>query len=127
MSLIWTEWRSSVSKAAMCSRVEKFLPNLNPSLLNTRGLSGVRSSVIDRNGFVSEALRLETPSSLHVLNFNSPGATGAPVFSALVVHGLAETGKLGQLRPKPRDTDSMWKFDDLIAQADAMGALSSAA
>ncbi len=118
LSLIWTEWRSSFSKKAMCGRVRQFLPGLDSSYLGGRGLSGVRSSVIDKEGFVPEAIQLETENSFHVLNFNSPGATGAPVYSAMVVRRLQESGALSGLAAKA-PTDSVWKFDEVLRQLDA--------
>ncbi len=38
-----------------------------------------------REGFVPEAVVVEEVRSVHVLNYNSPGATGAPAFSAHLV------------------------------------------
>jgi len=114
LSLVWTEWRSSFSKGAMCGRVRRFIPGLDPALLGERGLSGVRSSLIDSKGFVPEALQLETPTSYHVLNFNSPGATGAPVFSALAVRRMQQSGKLAGLRPRPRRAGAFWEYDDVL-------------
>lgn len=123
LSLIWTEWRSSVSKSAMCGRVRQFIPNLHPQLLGIRGLSGVRSSLIDRRGFVPEALQFETPSSFHVLNFNSPGATGAPVFSALAVKRMRESGAFDALREKPVPTSGFWSYAEVLRQLEGEGQL----
>lgn len=117
LSLIWTEWRSSVSKTAMCDRVRRFLPDLDTSSLQRRGLSGVRSSVISKEGFVSEAIQLETGHSFHILNFNSPGATGAPVFSAIVVRKIRESGALAGLTERPR-ASSIWDFEEVVESLD---------
>ena len=94
LSLVWQEWRSSISKQAMCNRVRRFIPTMRVAQLRNRGLSGVRSSVIDRSGFVSEAVVIERESSLHILNYNSPGATGAPAYSAYLVGKLLAEGRL---------------------------------
>jgi|SRR5271157_249972 len=123
LSLVWTEWRSSVSKGAMCGRVSRFIPNLGPRLLNARGLSGVRSSLIDSRGFIPEALQLETVSSFHVLNFNSPGATGAPVFSALAVNRMRESGALDALSRRPVSTGALWSFDAVLRGLEREGRL----
>lgn len=120
LSLVWTEWRSSLSKTAMCDRVKMFLPRLDTSSLNKRGLSGVRSSVIDGNGFVPEALQLETSNSFHVLNFNSPGATGAPVFSALLVKKLRESGKMKIFKQRLPSSDTFWNYDEVDRKLDAL-------
>ena len=46
-------------------------------------MAGIRTILVDKNGeFASESLIVEDESSLHILNYNSPGATGAlPVAS----------------------------------------------
>lgn len=114
LSLVWHEWRSSISKKAMCDRVKEFVPALDVSYLNERGLAGVRNSVIDNNGFVPEAILVSGKSSLHILNYNSPGATGAPAFSAYVVSKIMDEGHLGNLKrnPNPKSQDDGWKFED---------------
>jgi len=112
LSLVWDEWRSSLSKSAMCGRVRKFIPSISPEMLTQPGLAGVRSSLVDSKGFVPEAVVLEGPGSLHVLNYNSPGATGAPVFSAALVRRLEEAGTLRHFQRKSK-RDSLWSFDDV--------------
>jgi (S)-2-hydroxyglutarate dehydrogenase len=94
LSLVADEWMSSLSKKAMCGRVRRFIPALAPDMLVRRGLAGVRSSLIGDDGFVPEALTPSDDRSLHVLNFNSPGATGAPAFSEHLVGLMEEKGLL---------------------------------
>jgi L-2-hydroxyglutarate oxidase len=49
--------------------------------------------LIDKNGdFASESLLMEGDSSLHILNYNSPGATGALPVAADIVRKLIERG-----------------------------------
>ncbi|MDG6908995.1 MAG: FAD-dependent oxidoreductase [Nitrososphaerota archaeon] len=111
LSLVAGEWRSSLSKRAMCARVRRFIPALSPSLLNGRVVFGVRSSVVDRSGFVPEALLFKGEGSAHVVNFNSPGATGAPAFSAMVVKELGEAGFFDGFRPRePPASIPGWDF-----------------
>lgn len=112
-SLVWKEWRSSVSKRAMCGRVRQFIPDIDTKFLTRRGLSGVRSSVIDSKGFVPEAIQLEDERSFHVLNFNSPGATGAPVFSALLVKHLRDGGALDAFTKK-QVFGPVWDFGETV-------------
>jgi (S)-2-hydroxyglutarate dehydrogenase len=114
LSLVWHESRSSLSKEAMCERVRAFIPNLNSDLLTERGISGVRSSVIDNAGFVPEAIEVYDDRSLHVLNYNSPGATGAPAFSAHLVETLEAKGCLESFKKKTQSSDSLWSFDSAI-------------
>jgi L-2-hydroxyglutarate oxidase len=85
LSLASTELKSSLSKTAMINRVREFLPALKPSAFTERGTAGIRSSVIDRTGkFVPDTLILTRDSSIHILNYNSPGATGALPIAAKV-------------------------------------------
>ncbi len=92
ISMAAAEWRSSLSKRAMCSRVRAFIPALRPEMLSVRGVAGIRNSVVRSDGFVPEALLLFAESSAHVVNYNSPGATGAPAYSAHVIAQLEARG-----------------------------------
>jgi len=83
------ELSSSLSKTKMINRVRRFLPSLNSSDFKQRGRAGIRSLLIDKKGnFASESLLVENESSLHILNYNSPGATGAMPFAANIVKQL---------------------------------------
>jgi L-2-hydroxyglutarate oxidase LhgO len=80
------ELKSSLSKRAMINRAKQFLPALDPSQFTTRGTSGIRSSIVDIDGkFVPDIFMVENEDSVHMLNYNSPGATGALPISALIV------------------------------------------
>lgn len=94
LNLVRTEWRSSRSKYAMAKRVRQFIPSLEDRYLLKHGLSGVRNSLIDRSGFVPEAVLETGEHSVHVLNFNSPGATGAPAFSMHILKNMEASGYL---------------------------------
>ena len=113
LSLLRSEWYSSVSKKAMCERVRQFIPSLEVGMLKERGLAGVRTSLVDKDGFVPEARLLESTknNSLHIVNYSSPGATGAPAFAAYVVNLLRQRGRLGALREKQ---DSIWNYEDAV-------------
>lgn len=115
LSLAWEEWRSSGSKRAMCERVKRFIPALSPEMLVSRGLAGAWSSLIHRDGFVPEAVILEDSNSLHVLNYNSPGAAGAPAFSAYLLRRLGSGGRLDRFRTKA-GTPLAWDFEDTLIQ-----------
>ena len=93
LSLVSTELKSSLSKTMMINRVREFLPQLRPSTFTHRGTAGIRSSVIDNTGrFVHDTLVLERDSSLHVLNYNSPGATGALPMAANIASKIIRAG-----------------------------------
>jgi len=116
LSLASTELRSSLSKTTMINRVREFLPQLRPSAFTQRGTAGIRSSVIDKTGrFIPDTLVLERDSSLHVLNYNSPGATGALPMAANITTKIIKAGVL-QMSDKP---NSLW---DAIIIADMMKA-----
>jgi L-2-hydroxyglutarate oxidase len=116
LSLASSELRSSFFKTAMINRVREFLPQLQPSAFTERGTAGIRSSVVDKTGrFVPDTLILTHDSSLHVLNYNSPGATGALPMAANITTKLIRAGIL-EICDKPR---SLW---DATVIADKMKA-----
>jgi L-2-hydroxyglutarate oxidase len=54
-------------------------------------MAGIRTILVDKNGeFASESLVVQDDSSLHILNYNSPGATGALPVAANVTRTLVE-------------------------------------
>lgn len=113
LSLISKEWKSSLSKSAMIDRVKQFIPKISPDFFVKRGTSGIRTPIISKNGdFVSEILELEGDRSFHILNYNSPGATGAPAYSALIVKKLQEKGFLTLRKTR----EPFWDFDKIIEQ-----------
>jgi len=113
LSLASTELKSSLSKTAMINRVREFLPQIRPAAFTQRGTSGIRSSVLDRTGrFIPDTLVLERGSSLHVLNYNSPGATGALPMAASITSKVIEVGAIAAGKPR-----SLW---DATAIAEKM-------
>ncbi|PIY88997.1 MAG: dehydrogenase, partial [Nitrosopumilales archaeon CG_4_10_14_0_8_um_filter_34_8] len=87
------EIQSSMSKSAMINRVRRFLPKIDVEKITEKGTTGIRSSVIDENGqFVPDVILEEDSMSFHILNYNSPGATGALPFSAHIVNHLNKQG-----------------------------------
>lgn len=118
LRLVSGEWRTSLSKTAMCARVQKFVPNLTAGMLHGRAVFGVRGSVIGSEGFVPEAVVLHGSSSLHILNYNSPGATGAPSFSAMVVAKIAALGLADRLpRRRSPEEDFGWKYEKALGES----------
>ena len=115
ISLVSKEFLSSVSKSAMVERVKKFIPGIKPGNFSKRGTSGIRTPVLSPDGdFVSEMIEIEGKNSFHIVNYNTPGATGAPAYSAFVVKKLQEKGILSQ--PK-NQKDSIWNFEKTIEQS----------
>jgi (S)-2-hydroxyglutarate dehydrogenase len=86
VTLALHELRSSLSKKAMINRAKRFLPALDASQFTKRGTSGIRSSLVDIDGkFVPDIFLARNEDSVHILNYNSPGATGALPVAALIV------------------------------------------
>ncbi|RNJ77916.1 MAG: FAD-dependent oxidoreductase [Nitrosopumilus sp. H13] len=110
LSLVSKEWLSSLSKGAMIRRVQRFLPDVRPEFFTRRGTAGIRSPVITPEGrFLEDVMELEGDGSFHVINYNSPGATGAPAYSAHLVRTLRDRGLL-ECRESRRD--SVWRLED---------------
>ena len=111
LSLITHEFRSSISKDAMVQRVMNFIPSLEPNYFTKKGTAGIRTPVISPEGnFIPDVLEREGQNSFHIVNYNSPGATGAPAYSAFVVKRLEERGVIQRSR---KMNDSIWDFDEI--------------
>ena len=115
LSLISKEWLSSISKTAMIHRVQKFIPKVQPEFFTKKGTAGIRSPIITPQGkFLLDVMELENESSFNIINYNSPGATGAPAYSAFIVNKLKEKGFLDFNQNKK---SSFWNFEDVLNQA----------
>jgi len=114
LSLITHEFRSSISKEAMVQRVMNFIPSLEPNYFTKKGTAGIRTPVISPEGnFIPDVMEREGQNSFHIVNYNSPGATGAPAYSALVIKKLQDKGILKN--PKSQK-NSLWDFNSIIEQ-----------
>ena len=114
LSLISKEWLSSISKTAMINRVQKFIPKIRPEYFSERGTAGIRTPLITPKGkFLPDVLELSTASSFHIINYNSPGATGAPAYSAFVVKKMQDQGLLDFTKNPKR---SIWNFENVLNQ-----------
>lgn len=111
--LVFNEIQSSMSKTAMIDRVKKFLPKIDADEITEKGTAGIRSSVIDDNGkFLPDVILGSNSNSFHILNYNSPGATGALPFAAYLVNLLHEDGFI-----QYEEVDAIcgpWKFSKII-------------
>ena len=125
LSLILTETNSSISKKAMINRVKQFLPLIDPKKFNRRGISGIRSVLINNQGsFIPDTLLLKDVSSLHILNYNSPGATGALPMAAMIVHDLAKEGiilknktnEIRQTKTRQGVPEPLWNIEDIYSR-----------
>ena len=111
--LAFSEIQSSMSKSRMVERVRKFLPKIDSKEITVKGTAGIRSSVIDEKGkFVPDVILLDEYSSFHILNYNSPGATGALPFAVYVINQLHEKGLF-----ENEDIHAQcgpWKFNEIV-------------
>ena len=114
ISLVSKEFHSSISKSAMVERVRKFIPSVKPENFPKRGTSGIRTPVISPDGdFVSDMIEIFGRNSFHIVNYNTPGATGAPAYSAFVIKKLQENSILGR---SIKGKNSIWDFKNTIDQ-----------
>ncbi|KEQ56974.1 putative malatequinone oxidoreductase protein [Marine Group I thaumarchaeote SCGC AAA799-E16] len=111
--LAMNEIQSSMSKSAMVERVKRFLPKIDAEKITEKGTAGIRSSIINEKGkFEPDVILLDDESSFHILNYNSPGATGALPFAAHIVNHLHKSGLFSS-----ETTDAQcgpWKFSEII-------------
>jgi L-2-hydroxyglutarate oxidase len=111
--LAFSEIQSSMSKSVMVERVKKFLPKIDSKEITIKGTSGIRSSVINAKGkFIPDVMLIEEEQSFHILNYNSPGATGALPFSAFIINQLHSRGLF-----ENENIDAQcgpWKFNEII-------------
>jgi len=107
------EIQSSMSKSKMINRVKRFLPKIDAEKITEKGTAGIRSSVINEDGqFVPDVILEGDSMSFHILNYNSPGATGALPFSAYVINHLS---KQGMFKSESSDAQcGSWKFSNII-------------
>jgi L-2-hydroxyglutarate oxidase len=112
LSLISKEWKSSISKNTMVNRVKEFIPKVRPQYFTARGTAGIRTPIITKNGtFLPETLEMQSDNSLHILNYNSPGATGAPAYSAYLVQQLSDNGII---RLDKAQKQHVWDFSKIV-------------
>jgi (S)-2-hydroxyglutarate dehydrogenase len=103
LTLVSKELKSSFSKSYMINRVKRFLPQIKISDFSKKGTSGVRSVLVNNDGkFVPDTLILKDWRSIHVLNYNSPGATGALPIAAMIADQLMETGVAAPGHEEPK-------------------------
>ncbi len=108
LSLVSKEWHSSLSKSAMIRRIQSFIPDVRPNFFSNRGTAGIRTPLISSDGaFVSDILEEYGDHSLHIINYNSPGATGAPSYTEEIVKGLYAKGILERAGEKD---GTVWKM-----------------
>ena len=110
LSLASGEILSSLSKTVMINQVREFLPKLDPKKFRHRGTAGIRSLVIDKSGkFVPDAVVISGEKAFHILNYNSPGATGALPFAIYIISQMKNKG----LVKIEKDQCGPWSFEKI--------------
>ena len=106
---------SVVAFAVLAAMVLLASSQVLTSLADGGGFAGIRGSAINRQGaIVKEAIERSGSHSYHIINHNSPGATGAPAIAAYLVDRLAARGDLDHLTPNPKSATMDW---DVVAEA----------
>lgn len=115
-ALVLGEIASSVSKGAMIGRVKRFIPRLDHRRFTQRGLAGIRAQVVGPDGrFASDVIVEHGRGSVSILNYNSPGATGALPFCAGVIARLHRDGILRH--DADADACGPWRFSEVSVLA----------
>ena len=87
-SVAWFELRRSLSRQLFCRSLQRLVPEIQTSDLDTGG-SGVRAQAISPAGeLVQEFCLIARPNALHVLNAPSPAATASLAIGAEIVSML---------------------------------------
>jgi (S)-2-hydroxyglutarate dehydrogenase len=113
LSLLGHEVQSSLSKTVMINRVKEFLPMINATSFQKKGTSGIRSSLISPDGkFVPDTIVIKNNYSINILNYNSPGATGALPIAAAIVYELLRSGIVNKNECKEKELEkkSIWNI-----------------
>jgi L-2-hydroxyglutarate oxidase LhgO len=81
-SMCWYELRRSFSRQLFCRSLQRLVPEIQPTDLDTGG-SGVRAQAIAPEGELVQDFRfIARPNALHVLNAPSPAATASLAIGA---------------------------------------------
>ena len=117
LDLVSKEAFSSISKRYMIHRVKRFLPSIEPKEFRVRGTAGIRSVLIDKDGsFVLNPIFILRDNILHILNYNSPGATGVFPICYAIVFKLLEKGILKDCQESTTN-QKLTPFDDKLVDA----------
>ena len=118
LNLVYKEGLSSISKKYMINRVKKFLPIIEYKDFKIRGTAGIRSNLIDKDGnFLMNPIFMLRNNMLHILNYNSPGATGAFPISYSIIFKLIQRGILENDREDNQKDIRVASFDRKLIEA----------
>jgi L-2-hydroxyglutarate oxidase len=90
-SMAFFEVRRSLSRPLFCRSLQRLIPEIQLSDLDTGG-SGVRAQAISPEGdIVHDFLFIQKPNALHVINAPSPAATASLAIGAEIVGRILRT------------------------------------
>jgi L-2-hydroxyglutarate oxidase len=96
-SMAWYELRRSFSREIFCQSLQRLVPEIQPSDLDTGG-SGVRAQAISPEGEIMQDFRfIARPNALHVLNAPSPAATASLAIGEEIVSMAEKTRESGDV------------------------------
>ncbi len=114
LTLALEEWKSVFFKDFLAKQVQSFLPKFQKHFLSQKGISGIRSPLICEDGtFLPDTLSLFGPFSFHILNYNSPGATGAPFYTAMIMKTLQDKEILKDIEKREKPKEGPWNFFEI--------------
>ncbi len=86
-------WRSLFGTGEMIRKMSRYVRNLSASLIDGEEFRGLRHMLIHKKeGLISEPWVWIAENEVHVLNFDGPGATGAPAFAMMLLNQLVSDG-----------------------------------
>jgi len=113
-----TNEMTDISKTKMINRVKKFLPSIEPRKFLYKGMSGIRSPLINKQGnFLSDTKIIENQNILHILNYNSPGATGVLPIAAALTAKIISKGIISVKKDYENNHGLIWD-DSKITEID---------
>lgn len=90
-AMVWEELKRSFSRRYFCQSLQRLVPDIQESDLETGG-AGVRAQALDPSGtLVQDFAIIERPDALHVLNAPSPAATACLAIAEEIVKRIRPT------------------------------------
>jgi len=92
--MISDNWKILVFKNELINRISYFVPHITKEIVGTEDFRGIRHILIDKNGLVGGPVIRFFNNQVHILNYDGPGATGAPAFAMMIINELQKMGIL---------------------------------
>jgi len=92
--MISDNWKILVFKNELINKISYFVPNITQETIGAEDFRGIRHILVDKNGLVGGPVIKFFNNQAHILNYDGPGATGAPAFAMMFVNELQKMGIL---------------------------------